>query len=233
MKKNVVLILGIVFTAAGLIPILIGVTFFLSHYNFISNAARTTAVVTDIKSYRDFDGDKHYEVVIKYSVEGEEYYEIIAHSPLMYVGREITVYYDPNKPRHVKTMGFVFDDLFLVGIGLVFFIIGISFTASQFKKFRLRKRLLETGRTVYADISEITLNTSYTVNSKHPYVITCKWKDPDTGLFYFFTSDNIWFDPEPIIHEKGITSLPVYIDPENPKNYFVSVKDIEMFVANV
>jgi len=69
MKKNVVLILGIVFTAAGLIPILIGVTFFLSHYNFISNAARTTAVVTDIKSYRDFDGDKHYEVVIKYSVE--------------------------------------------------------------------------------------------------------------------------------------------------------------------
>jgi len=27
-------------------------------------------------------------------VEGEEYYEIIAHSPLMYVGREITVYYD-------------------------------------------------------------------------------------------------------------------------------------------
>jgi len=53
-------------------------------------------------------------VVIKYSVEGEEYYEIIAHSPLMYVGREITVYYDPNKPRHVKTMGFVFDDLFLL-----------------------------------------------------------------------------------------------------------------------
>jgi len=51
----------------------------------------------------------------------------------MYVGREITVYYDPNKPRHVKTMGFVFDDLFLVGIGLVFFIIGISFTASQLR----------------------------------------------------------------------------------------------------
>jgi len=50
-------------------------------------------------------------------------------------------------------------------------------------------------------------------------------------IVLLFTSDNIWFDPEPIIHEKGITSLPVYIDPENPKNYFVSVKDIEMFVA--
>jgi len=49
MKKNVVLILECFYRSRS-DSILIGVTFFLSHYNFISNAARTTAVVTDIKS---------------------------------------------------------------------------------------------------------------------------------------------------------------------------------------
>jgi len=75
---------------------------------------------------------------------------------------------------------------------------------------------LETGRTVYADISEITLNTSYTVNSKHPYVITASGKIPTQDCFTFLPATISGLIPN-YNTRKGITSLPVYIDPENQK----------------
>ncbi|HOM02353.1 MAG TPA: DUF3592 domain-containing protein [Acetivibrio sp.] len=234
MKKNAIWILGIIFAAVGLIPTIIGVILGINHFNFLKSAVKTTAVITKIDSYRDFDGDRHYNVQIKYFVEGEEYYDTLGYySSGMREGKEITVYYDPDNPENVQSTGSMISDIVLVVIGLIFTAIGVSFIISQVNKSRLRERLMATGQLVYADINEVILNKNYTVNGKHPYIITCSWKDPYTGLFYFFNSDNIWFDPEPIIKENGITTLPVYIDPENPKKYFVSTEDVEMFVANV
>ena len=44
-----------------------------------------------------------------------------------------------------------------------------------------------------------------------------------------FKSENIWLNPERIIERNHIDILPVYIDPKNPKRYYVSIEKIENY----
>ena len=119
---------------------------------------------------------------------------------------------------------------------LIFFILGVTFFSVGFimiiyeRKSNTKHQMLrENGRKIYAAIEKINLNTSLRVNGKHPYIITCKWTDPATGNTYFFKSPNLWFNPHLIIAERNIDTLLVYIDRDNPKNYFDAAEELEKY----
>ncbi len=199
---------------------------------FKSQAIEHTATITHIERSRDSDGDTRHTVYVRYSVNGQEYNRPLGYySYNMSVGDPVQIYYHSENPNRITSKGAVILPLIFLAVGLIVLSIGIILSVSKLKKKKLRRLLLEDGRKIYAEITEITRNTFYRVNGRSPFMITCKWTDPQTGLFYFYRSENIWFNPEPIIHEKALTSLPVYINRENPKKYVVVLDEIEKCIA--
>lgn len=151
----------------------------------------------------------------------------------MRVGEEIIIYVNAEFLNQILSKNSTYLWTLFFFTGLILLISAISIVLISIKKKKFNKRLLTDGTKVYAEISEVTINTTFSMNHRHPFVIICKWIDPLTGLFYFYKSGSIWFNPQPILKDKGIDHLAVYIDKENPKNYFVSLYEIEKFLGNL
>ena len=94
------------------------------------------------------------------------------------------------------------------------------------KKHTSKNALLTSGTRVYANITDININTSYNVNGRHPYVIHCQWTHPTSGITYLFKSGNLWFNPDFLIRERNIVSLPVYLNMEKPKKYYIDISEL-------
>lgn len=86
--------------------------------------------------------------------------------------------------------------------GIVFGGIGIGMIFYKFHKADEKDRLLQTGEKIYANFRDVTLNYSYSVNRRNPYIIICTGKDDVTGEGRTFKSENLWDNPEYIIKEK-------------------------------
>jgi len=150
----------------------------------------------------------------------------------MRVGEEIIIYVNAEFLNQILSKNSTYLWTLFFFIGLILLISAISIVLIIIKKKRFNKKLLTGSTKVYAEISEVTINIALSVNHRHPFVIICKWIDPLIGLFYFYKSGCIGFNPRPILKDKGIDHLAVYIDRENPKNYFVSLDEIEKFLGN-
>lgn len=198
-KNNSEKLIWVSFFVAGLIFFLIGAFLSTEIFNY-ENKIDTTGIITDIESYRDIDGDVDYDVYVSYNVDGREE--------------------DPNKIG-MKSMDFLF--LIFPGIGLAFMIGGGFNLLSKNNQKKLGKKLKETGELVYANYVKTRKNTSYAVNGVHPYNIVCEWNNPQDNKKYTFKSENIWDDPQRIIEEKNIKTVPVYINPESKKQYFMDI----------
>lgn len=227
-KKNIGFFLSIIFIIIGAVFCLISIIGLNHNNNFKSNSVKLTATITGIDRHMD-----NHDVYVTYNFEGQEFKEPLHfYSSGMRVGQETTIYVDPKSPNRIQSKGMSILWIFFFSMGAVFLVSGIIIFLLIKKKKRLKKKLLEDGTKVYAEISEVTINGSYTVNGTNPFIIICKWVDPLTGLFYFYKSENMWFNPEPILRDRNIKQLPVYIDRENPKNYVVSLEELERLLGN-
>ena len=83
-----------------------------------------------------------------------------------------------------------------------------------------RRLLQASGRRIEADYEGVELNTSLTVGGRNPFRVLAQWQDPMTSQIHLFHSENLWFDPQKYIERRTLT---VYIDPNNPKKYYVDV----------
>ncbi|TYQ13262.1 UNVERIFIED_CONTAM: uncharacterized protein DUF3592 [Acetivibrio alkalicellulosi] len=218
--------IGIIFSVIGLTFIAAAVAVYISNSNFKKNAQETTATITDIYVYGS-RGDTDHDVFVKYNVGGREYNQLLNYyTSSMYVGQEIKIYYDLNEPSRIRGAS-IMVEIILIILGAVFFLIGFFVIVIKIRNISKKIRLIESGYKVDAEFQEVILNTSYSVNRKNPYFITCKWKDPSSGETYIFRSENIWYDPQDIIEDLNITSFPVYIDQNNFKKYHVLLECLE------
>jgi hypothetical protein len=65
---------------------------------------------------------------------------------------------------------------------------------------------------------------------KHPFLINCRWTDPFSGKEYTHAIDQLWKDPAPYL--AGRKYIDVYIDRNNPDNYFLDIeflKEIKVY----
>jgi len=233
-EKKVEWLVSLVFFIVGGIFFILSVSMIFYGINFRNNAVARVAIITDIDSHGDSDSNTQHTVYVKYKVDGLEYNESLGYySTGMSVGQEIPIYYKPESPNRIMADSSILLWLIFFILGLILLSVAFIITFIKIKKKRRHKELMASGRKIYADITEITKNFSYTVNGRSPFLIVCKWVDPSTGLFYFFRSENIWFNPQPILEEKGIKSLAVYIDRESPKKYAVSLEEVEKFLGSV
>ena len=224
-------LIWIIFSSIGAIFMIIGVILVVNMFNY-ENKVDTVGTITEISSYYNNDeNDRDYKVYVSYIADGKEYKsQLNSYSSSFYEGKEIDIYYDKDNPSKIGVKSFDLIFLIFPGIGLLFFIIGLTGILIRMSKKKLEKRLKENGKLIYANYNETVLNTSYRINRRYPYNIICEWNNPSDNKKYIFKSKNIWINPEKIIIEKNIEQFPVYIDNNNMKKYFI---DVDILTENV
>ncbi len=238
MKQDKALkILEIVFGSIGIIMLVIGVIIFANGINKKNTYKTTEAIISEIKSYRDSDGDVSHKVYVTYRLPGTgELHEISIgyYSSSMDEGDTIEIMYNPENPKKIAVLnGYWISAGILVLMGIVFGAVGGSMFLIEIKKNIKRKNLIASGQYIMARVDSINLNVNYSVNGRHPYNIICNYYDDYKDITYIYKSDNLWFDPEEIISSRGIEELKVYIDRTNPKKYYVDTTVLENRVVDL
>lgn len=216
-----------IFAVFGMIFVVIGILMLISNIRFTKDAVEVNAVIAQIESYRDSDGDINHRVFVNYSYGGKTYEGIRLgeYDSNMYEGKEIKLLLNPVNPQKISTrFGMIFGSSMFIGMGAIFALVGIIPLIVMARKKVQKKKLLAQGSYIYATVEDIQLNTGYSVNGRHPYVIYCTYRDEYKDIIYRFKSDNIWTNPGHII-EPG-SEIRVYVDGTDYSKYHVDAESI-------
>ena len=200
-----------VFLSMGAVFAATGIGLYASFANFRSAAVETEAVITQL----NIGGSG---TVFAYQFNGAEYRGHNYNSNgAWYIGKVVTIYVDPADPGRFRTdvfkrLGFIFTP-----VGFAFLLAGAAVKIKQSGG----KKLMVTGRRVTADITDV-VRGSVRINSRYAHHIICGWRGPD-GKIYRFKSEALWTKPSAELERRGIKNLPVYIDGDNHKKYYVDV----------
>lgn len=113
--------------------------------------------------------------------------------------------------------------LYLTLIGLSILVIPVLMIGIPLRQYAIKKRVKARGTLIKARFLKVRM-AEYSINNYRPYIILSQWYDPVANLVYRFKSEAVPFDPSPYI-PKG-DSIPVWIDPQNPKHYVVDLTQI-------
>lgn len=225
-RVNIIKLIGIIiFGAIGIWGLVYGASQIAKTSAFISDAAQVKAKVSKIKASIDSDGDTNYSAYVTYTYNEKEYKNIALreYNSSLYEGKAIDLYVDKDNPKNVriKSVIYFFPVAYIV-IGVVFLSIGIIILLLMIKDKRRRKKIIKTGVKIYAQVKGSVIDTSYTINEKHPYRLECVYYDEMSGQPVICTSDIIWEAPEKYIDKY----VPVYVDRNDRSRYIVDLKNI-------
>lgn len=231
--NRTIMIISLIFIFCGVIMLCGGIYFALSNAKFSKNALTTTGIISNIEIREDHDGDIHHSVYVSYRVDNIDYTDISLgyYTSGMYEGDAITLYYDPSNPTCVKTKaGAMFETMLLFGMGVVFAAIGSIFMIPVIRH-KKKKKLIKTGRCIRLPITGIQIDTSTRVNGIEGHFILCDGIDSNTGRRLRYKSDNYYVYLDTMMNVGDI--VPIYIDRNNPDNYYVDVENVELQNAGV
>ncbi len=226
-KNKAVSIVFCIFVIVGTLLVGIGIILLLSGGRFRQRAVEVDAVINEIQSYRDSDGDYCHRVYVNYTYGGKEYENIYLseYSSNMYEGKEITLLVDPDDPAKIST-GFVtiFVGAMFAGMGVIFGLIGMIPLIVMKRKNSIKKKIVAAGNFLWGKVEHIDYNTSYSVNGQHPYVVYCTYKDEHKDIVYRFKSENIWTNLEYVLPPGS--AVRIYVDKENYSRYYVDIESV-------
>lgn len=203
----------------GLVLLLIGIVFLGVGTGFVIHDLQLDAHYLIQGEITGFGNNGTY---ISYSVDGRNYESKVNYkSSFMRTGDTISIYYNPKNPKEISVKMPVFTYVFL-GIGIVMTVIGTVLLFIRGKRIYGRKRLIEEGYCVKAQITEICLNRTIQYNNKNPYYILCRYTD-ETGTVHEYRSDAILINPEGLLLSDSVL---VYLDRDNPKRYYVDIDQV-------
>ena len=213
-----------ILTLLGL-AMLVGAYFLYSGtQRFLETAVSTQGTVIDLRRSRSSDSDTYAPVVEFNTSDGAliEFTSSTSSNPPSYTkGETVEVLYQEASPYNAKIKSFfsLWGAAAIVGgLGSIFFLIGFSIIFFGVKRSKMVEHLKKSGTRVNAEFQSVQLNTSLSVNGRHPYQILAQWQNPTTSEIHLFNSDNLWFDPTDHIKTDVIEVL---IDTQNPKEYYV------------
>ena len=195
----------------------------LDHKDLRQHGVETVGTVTDIITSHNRKSTTYAPVVTFTTLSGEK----ITYESNFYtninpprIGDAARLWYDPIDPYHLclATSGQNLVLLLLV-FTLAFGGIGIAGIVWLVRKNKLYRILKERGQNIQATVKEVQKKWW---SSKLPYVVVATWVDPITKVPYEFSSDY----QSPGLNIGKITSagaVPVVIDPQNPKQYWMDL----------
>ncbi|MFY1667792.1 DUF3592 domain-containing protein [Pseudomonas sp. Pseu.R1] len=221
----ILLILKWVFSIVGLGMLVMAVSSYKSDSEFLKGAASVVGVVEGFKT-RVSEGVVYYQPVIKFAADSGEHSFVssVGSNPAAYKkGESVNVLYKVHAPEEAKIDSFfsLWGDVVVeVLLGVVFFSIGAAMFLMGLLKRRKKAALMRRGASLCATITSVERNARFSVNGRHPYVITCEWTNPETYALHRFESEHIWFDPTVYVTQDKIN---VFVKPGNLKVYYVDI----------
>jgi len=214
------------FTIIGL-GMLVGAAFiYRSTDLFLAEAIKTEGTVVELVQSQS-DDSTIYRPVVQFTSQNGQEIEFVSSSgsnpPSYSRGEKIEILYHSKDPQNAKINDFFSlwgGPVILGGIGGVFFLVGAGIILVGTLKARRDEYLQKNGTTIETEYQGVELNTSLSVNGKHPFRVLTQWLNPSTSELHVFTSNNIWFDPTSYIKTKTIN---VFIEKNNPKKYYVDL----------
>lgn len=202
------------------------IVMFTMFRDFSQTAVNVPAQISAIESYRDSKGRLEHRAYVTYEYDGNRYEDVPlnSYSSNMYKGMPITVLCDPQNPSKIQEPGGA-AILFAIfgGMGSLFVVIGIVPIVREVKKRKLSENLKEGGVRLTAYVDEISLNRSFQMNGRHPYLVFCSYSAPD-GKIYRFKSANIWSNPNLVLNVGS--PVDVYTDAKDYSKYYVDVQSL-------
>lgn len=230
MKKNanekILLSVQTVFLIVGVCMFIWGVCWLISTFQFRATAVKVPGEITRMDSAYDDDGKEHFSVFVSYEYNGKKYEDIRinSYSSSMHMGKKMSLYCDPENPGHVEVGSMLFfPSVFLLIMGAAFALIGGGITIRTMVVSFQRKKINEQGISIYATVEEIIYDTSVAVNGRHPYTIICTYRDDYKDITYRFKSQNLWFDPSPVLPVES--TIEVKVDANDYSKYYVNVEE--------
>jgi hypothetical protein len=114
----------------------------------------------------------------------------------------------------------------LLVIGIAFLAFGVPAVTIAVLRHRRLKRIVSLGNVIEAQIVNVRQSRHVMINDSYPWQIVCYWQNPDTFQTHEFVSGFLNDDPHPALMWRGLTTLPVYFDPANPKDYHLDVSPL-------
>lgn len=232
MKKIKDYLAGIIFLGVGILFFGIFSIFGTIDNSFKRDAIKTTGVISQIYyNYSAIEESDEVDVIVSFKDslgiehEGRSNY----YSSDMKIGDPIVIYYKETNPNDFRVESSSFMNLIFYVVSGICVGIGILLIVIPFLKEKKGNKLINTGVKLTATITNVSLNTSYQVNGKSPYVINASFIYE--GLVYETKSNNLWYEVGFIIDSKGIKELPVYIEPGNPKKNYLDTRELEQYVG--
>lgn len=203
---------------------LIGGFIFMGYsLRFQSTAVEVQGTITSITAHRDSDGDSSHTVLVSYSYEGRDFdnARLGFYSSNMYEGKKITLLIDPDNPGRVTSRtGDTFGYIMLLGMGLIFSLIGFIPLVCILIKSQREKKLLKEGKRLQATVERIDFDQAVTYNGRHPYLIFCTYWDAYQDVTYRFKSKDLTQEPG---YAPG-DPISVYVNPQDYSKYVVYVE---------
>ncbi|OGH71498.1 MAG: hypothetical protein A3G00_02840 [Candidatus Magasanikbacteria bacterium RIFCSPLOWO2_12_FULL_43_12] len=240
MKKHFLWIFGGIFSIVG-IGLLIGAIYsFTSTASFLKTAATADGTVISLKyveTVKETCVSTNDGMCVGGSTIGGNYYPIIefrlpdetvvsfrskvGSNPAPHlVSDKVRVLYDPANPDNAQLEGFANTwllPIILGSIGLVCSVVGLVTIFFAVKKRQLKQWLKQNGKHITAEITQISVDESITINGRHPNRIFSQYKNPEDKKTYIFKSDALWDNPLPS------KTVDVVVDPADYKRYFVDL----------
>lgn len=125
----------------------------------------------------------------------------------------------------------------MIPVMLMTYIMSSYYISKYIKIKRKAKRLKANGKRIIAYISTFYEDDKFIHLFRHPYIVGCDYNNNDmSGLCTNlsngrsqFKSDHTWVNPEKFRwHE-----CPVYINPKNPRDYYVDLSWLEKQQQNL
>lgn len=146
-----------------------------------------------------------------------------------------------NVPLRVKIL-FIFV-LFLFGVpGIALFAFGVYLAEPvmlvfgtimalvalipaymNIRKYLVKQSVLKRGELIMAQCVDVN-PAYYDLFGWRPFIVTAQWYDQQNNLIYHFKSYSVNYDPRGVLSSE--TNIPVYIDPQNPKRYYVALDKV-------
>ena len=133
-------------------------------------------------------------------------------------GDKVNVWYDPENPQKID-----FGDTISYNMRgvVVLSLLAVFFFYLFIRKILIEKRrssLRTTGMKISVEYL-VDRNEKYRMGANNPWIIIARWTDPRTNRDYKFESDSYTVDPSAYL--AGRMTIDIYIDPQNPTNYFM------------
>jgi hypothetical protein len=214
--------------AMALFVLTMGIVSLTGDINFKSRAVLTDATVTGMM-HNPFHSrgttNYSYAPTVSYitrdglnrTCETKSYH----YPPAYTIGEKVKVFYDPAKPDVARLGNGLGKSIMLFIIGVVSCLTLIFLFVRSVIKGKARKQLTQTGMKIAADIVSVANNETPVVMGKRPYIIKCQWLQNSSNTIFHFKSKYIYYNPAKYIGERK--QLDIFIDPNDPKKYFMDI----------